>query len=202
MSDLQTYLTEGRHIFSVCPECGTVHRLSELGLARRGKYALDWMDKIEARRDSLERRRGTLADRAAELQRAAKERAERRVLPQLLSRAAPMFYKLRIDPRDVRTIIHPLDFVVFRGMNSRDGVRAVDLVSLGSGNAFANSIRDAVDAHEFGWRTIRVGDKGVIESGEVTQSWAGSSFAPRRLVSSTPYGSSIESNELNASNGS
>ena len=164
MSDLQTYLTEGRHIFSVCPECGSVHRLSELALSRKGKYLPDWMDKIEGRRDALERRRGTLDERASDMQRVAKERAERRVLPQLLSRAAPMFYKLQIDPRDVRTIIHSLDFVVFRGMNSRDGVRAVDLVSLRQGNAFVPSIRKAVDANEFGWRTVRVGDKGTIES--------------------------------------
>ena len=164
MSDLQTYLTEGRHIFSVCPECGSVHRLSDLALSRRGKYVPDWMDKIEGRRDSLERRKGTLEERAAEMQRVAKERAERKVLPQLLSRAAPMFYKLQIDPRDVRTIIHPLDFVVFRGLNSRDGVRAVDLVSLQQGNTFVPSIRKAVDAHELGWRTVHVGDKGTVSS--------------------------------------
>jgi predicted Holliday junction resolvase-like endonuclease len=164
VSDLQTYLTEGRHIFSVCPECGSVHRLSELALSRRGKYIPDWMDRIEGRRDALERRRGALEERASELQRVAKERAEQRVLPQLLSRAAPMFYKLRIDPRDVRTIIHPIDFVVFRGMNSRDGVRAVDLVSLQRGSAFAPSISKAIHANELGWRTVHVGDNGTVSS--------------------------------------
>lgn len=169
MSDLLTYLTEGRHVFSVCPECGSIHRLSELGLSRKGTYVPDWMDKIEGRHDYLERRRGALEDRAAELQLAAKVRAESKVLPQLLSRAAPMFYKLQIDPRDVRTIIHPLDFVVFRGMNSRAGVRAVDFLSLHRGNAFAPSIRTALDAGKFGWRTVRVSDNGTVESAQSTE---------------------------------
>lgn len=162
MSDFSTFVREGRHIFSVCPECGSVHRLSELQLSRRGKYVVDWMDKIEGRRDTLEQRRGALEKRAAELQRVAKETAERRVLPQLLRRAAPMFYKLKIDPRDVRTIIHPLDFVVFRGLNSRDGVREVSLVNLGPQNAMTSSIENVIEAHELGWRTIRVGENGAI----------------------------------------
>jgi predicted Holliday junction resolvase-like endonuclease len=162
MSEFSTYVSEGRHIFSVCPECGSVHRLSELKLSRRGKYVADWMDKVERQRDALEQRRGTLEERAADLQRIAKERAERKILPQLLWRAAPMFYKLKIDPRDVRTIIHPLDFVVFRGMNSRDGVREVSLVNLGSQDAITSSIENAIGAHEFGWRTIRVGEDGTI----------------------------------------
>jgi predicted Holliday junction resolvase-like endonuclease len=165
VNDLRTYLTEGRHVFSVCPECGSVHRLSELSLSRRGRYVPDWMDKIDARRDSLEKRRGSLEDRASELQQAAKERAERRVLPQLLHRAIPLFYKFRIDPRDVRTIIHPIDFVVFRGMNSSDGIKGVDLLRLHGGNAFVPSIRRAIDAHEYGWRTVRVGDNGTVEPG-------------------------------------
>ncbi|MFZ3355497.1 MAG: Holliday junction resolvase-like protein [Thermoplasmata archaeon] len=169
ISDFSTFIREGRHIFSVCPECGSVHRLSDLELSRRGKYVPDWMDKVERSRDALEQRRGTLEGRAAELQRVAKERAERKVLPQLLWRSAPMFYKLKIDPRDVRTIIHPLDFVVFQGMNSRDGVQGVSLVSLDSANPITSSIGKTILARDFGWRTVRVGDDGVIESDERSQ---------------------------------
>ena len=77
-----------------------------------------------------------------------------------------MFYKLKIDPRDVRTILHPLDFVVFRGMNSRDGVQDVGLVNLGTRTTISTSIRRAIDARNVGWRTIRVGDDGLISRGD------------------------------------
>jgi predicted Holliday junction resolvase-like endonuclease len=165
MSDFSTFVREGRHIFSVCPECGTVHRLSDLHLSRQGKYIPDWMDKIERGRDRLEQRRGSLEERAAELQRIAKERAERKILPQLLWRAAPMFYRLKIDPRDVRTIIHPLDFVVFSGMNSRDGVQEVTLVNLGSPDAISSAISKVIGGGNFSWRTILVEDDGTISAG-------------------------------------
>jgi predicted Holliday junction resolvase-like endonuclease len=166
MSDISIFVREGRHIFSVCPECGSVHRLSELELSKPERYIPDWMDKVERQRDSLERRRGTLEERASLLQGVAREKAERRILPQLLRRAAPMFYELGVDPRDVRTIIHPIDFVVFKGMNSRDGVREVSLVNLGSQNAITSSIEDAIGAHELGWRTVRVGEDGTISPGD------------------------------------
>jgi predicted Holliday junction resolvase-like endonuclease len=164
MSEFSTFIKEGRHIFSICPECGSVHRLSELQLSRRGKYVADWMDKVERQRDTLEQRRGSLKERAAELQDIAKEKAERKVLPQLLQRAAPMFYKLGIDPRDVRTVSHPIDFVVFNGMNSRDGVQDVSLVNLGSVNAITSSIGKTIESRNLGWRTVRVRDDGTLES--------------------------------------
>ncbi len=162
MNEYSTFFKEGRHIFSICPECGSVHRLSDIELSRKGKYVADWMDKVERRRDALAQRRGGLEEKAAELQSAAKQMAEREVLPGLLRRAVPMFFDLGIDPRDVRTISHPIDFIVFQGMGSPEGVREVTLRSLSAGNPLVPSIRATVEAKNFGWGTIRVGDDGVI----------------------------------------
>jgi len=164
MNEISTFVREGRHIFSICPECGSIHRLSDLELSRRGKYIPDWMDKIDRRKDALERRRGSLDERAAILQGAAKERAEREVLPRLLKRAAPLFFEMNIDPRDVRTISHPIDFVVFDGMSSPAGVSEVSLLNLGARNAITSSIEAAIRRRNVGWRTIRVDDDGTVST--------------------------------------
>jgi predicted Holliday junction resolvase-like endonuclease len=166
MSDLLTFLGEGRHIFSMCPECGEIHRLTDLQLSRKGKYVPDWLDKMEAALARLEERKGSLDDRARALQAAAKEKAERRVLPQLLKRAVPAFYAWGVDPRDVRTLIHPVEFVAFRGMNSRDGVREVTFLNLGPPTPITKSIDKAVEAGDIGWATLRLGDEGSLEAEE------------------------------------
>jgi predicted Holliday junction resolvase-like endonuclease len=166
VSEYSTFFKEIRHIFSICPECGSVHRLSELELSRRGKYVPDWMDKIEKRRDALAQRHGSLDEKASGLQRAAREKATLEVLPGMLRRAAPIFFDLGIDPRDVRTISHPIDFVVFHGMGSSGGVQGVTLLSLTAQNALTKSIGVTIDGKNIGWRTIRVGDDGVIVTEE------------------------------------
>lgn len=162
MSDLLTLLGEGRHIFSMCPECGEIHRLTDLQLSHRGKYAPDWLDKMEATRARLDVRKESLEDRARALQALAKEKAERRVLPQLLKRAVPAFYEWGVDPRDVRTLIHPVEFVAFRGMNSKDGVREVTFLNLGPPTPISKSIDRAVSAGELAWNTLRIDDEGTV----------------------------------------
>ena len=47
MSDLLAFLEEGRHIFSVCPECRRIHRLSDLRLSLGGQYVPDWLDLLD-----------------------------------------------------------------------------------------------------------------------------------------------------------
>jgi predicted Holliday junction resolvase-like endonuclease len=120
------------------------------------------MDRYQKAADEVEKQRASLEERSAALQRAAKDKAEREVLPQLLRRALPAFYDLGIDPRDVRTVSHPLDFVLFRGMNSPSGVEEVALLSFGPPNPYGPSIRTAIQSHNVVWRTIRVGDDGSV----------------------------------------
>ena len=54
VSDLALFLKQNRHLFSVCPECGNVHRLSDLQLAQKGRYQPDWLDALEKRQERWE----------------------------------------------------------------------------------------------------------------------------------------------------
>lgn len=165
MGDFLLLLRESRHIFSICPECGIVHRLSQLQLSSKGRYKADWLDEMERERNKLDERKERLEERARELRLRAKEQAERRELPRLLRRTAPMFVKHRIDPRDVRTLFDPVEFVIFEGMNSDDGIQGVTFIKIGGASAIDRSIERAVKGGKYGWNTLKVADDGRVTGG-------------------------------------
>jgi len=92
----------------------------------------------------------------------AKERAERKELPRLLRRVAPTFTKWRMDPRDVRTIFNPVEFVVFDGMNSAHGVHGISLVHFGGQNRAIRSLERTLRKKDCAWSTIRPKDDGSL----------------------------------------
>jgi predicted Holliday junction resolvase-like endonuclease len=155
------FIKESRHIFSVCPICGVVHRLSDLQIARKGDYQPDWLDKIDKQQDKLVMVQTDLEEKKKELRLAALERGEATELPKLLQRVAPMFVKWKTNPRDVRTIFNPVEFVVFDGMNG-DGVRSVSLVHIGGRNSIIRDIERAIERKDCGWKTLQVADDGTV----------------------------------------
>ena len=127
----------------------------------------DWMDNLESRLVAWETRELNLQERRRELRHAAKQTAERRELPKLLRRVAPAFSRWKIDPRDVRAIFHPIEFVVFDGLNSERGVRGVTFVRLGEKDRISRSIERAIDRGDIHWNTIRLrADGSVVGEGE------------------------------------
>jgi predicted Holliday junction resolvase-like endonuclease len=162
MIELPFFLRENRHIFSVCPKCGIVHRLSELRLSRKGRYASDWLDTLQSKNERWQNRKDKLESECHSLQQDAKEKAERKELPKLLNRVAPVFIQWKIDPRDVRTIFDPVEFVAFEGLNSEDGVQRVSLLHLGSPHRLTKSLEHTITAGNFGWNTLRLEDDGTI----------------------------------------
>lgn len=167
MSDPMLFIRESRHIFSVCPVCGIVHRLNDLQIAREGKYPPDWLDKIDQKHDRLVMRLEELEAKRKEYQKAAIERAEAVELPRLLKKVAPSFVKWKTDPRDVRTIFNPVEFIVFDGMNSQDGVQSVSLVHLGERAKVIRSIEKSIEQRKFGWKTLHVDDYGTVSEKHV-----------------------------------
>ena len=167
MSDPLLFIRESRHIFDVCPICGVVHRLNDLQIARKGRYPPDWFDKIEERHDRLVMRLTALESRKKEYQQAAIEQAEAVELPKLLQKVAPTFIKWKTNPRDVRTIFNPVEFLIFDGLSSGEGVRSVSLVHVGERTGVIRAIEKAIEQKEFGWKTLHVDDYGTVSEKHV-----------------------------------
>lgn len=162
MSDFVTYLREGRHMFSACTHCGSIARLSELELERKGRYSPDWLDEISAKLDRLGQRTFELQQKAKDLQAQARSRAEKEILPKRLLQIAPALSRSGVDPRDVSALFDPVEFVVFRGMNSDDGVRDVQFLSVGPKTEASRRLEAVVASRAYDWNLIRVSDDGTL----------------------------------------
>lgn len=162
MSDFDAFLRDGRHIFSVCPECAAIHRLSDIPLSYEGEPPfVDWKDKIDTRLEALGTERMALVAKERELKDAYREKAQGEAMRPLLLRVAPSFLAADIDPRDVRTIIEPTEFVEFRGY-TEGTIESVRFLKIGTTTPLLDSLGRAIAMKEVGWLTLQVGDDGVV----------------------------------------
>jgi predicted Holliday junction resolvase-like endonuclease len=156
---------EFQNVLVVCPECGEIHRLSELKLSYRGKVKRTWLDKIRDEEANLEAAEQRLKDKGDEIRLKAQERG-RKQLPAILKRCLPAICAHGYYPQDLKAIFDPIDFVVFDGMNLKGQVRRVVLFD-GPAHDKArektqDSIRKVIRKGNYEWLTVKIDDQGKI----------------------------------------
>ena len=169
MSDLEVFLREGRRVFSICPQCQAIHRLSELALSRDGSFVPDWKDAIDAETLTARREQMDLQAREKALKTEALRKAQSERIPQLLEKAAPTFARKGIDARDVRILVEPTEFVEFRGYTAERPNQIVRFLHLGPRSEIQKSIADAISARNLGWKTAHVDPEGNVTMQEPTE---------------------------------
>ena len=162
MGEFDVYLREYRHIFSVCPECSTIGRLSELELERKGRYLPDWLDQIETKIQTVGERKFGLESKAKELRDKARRKAEEELLPKRLEEIAPSFARRGINPRDVSPLFDPVEFVVFKGLSSGEGVQDVLFYSVGESTSRNHALEASIRSRSYSWNLLRVSGDGSL----------------------------------------
>lgn len=165
-SDLRFYLGESRHIFIVCPRCEEVCRLSDARVSYRGAYREDWLDRIQRQEERLDRAEERFEERRGEIKESAIRRG-RLALRRIIRRALPGLSGQGLEMRDVKTILDPVRFVVFDGLERwGDRVRRVlFLAGAPRGRAEAavqESLRRTIRSERFEWRTLPVDARGRV----------------------------------------
>lgn len=157
-----------RQIFFVCPCCDEIHRLSDCKIYQKAKPAADWKEKIDKEIERLE----ALEEKLKEKIEASKEAARvagRRAADKVVRKIDPIFHPLGLNCNDCKVIFHPVDFVVFRGMNNNDGdcsIKEIMLLDKGKKNgqnlSVQKSLEKTVRKKNYEWLTLRVLNDGVI----------------------------------------
>jgi len=157
-----------RQIFGVCDCCGEIFRVSDCKLYQKKKPAVDWKEKIDSEISRLDRLEEKL-QKKIELAREAAREAGRKGADKLVKKIDPIFSPLRLNPNDAKVIFHPVDFIVFNGMNSNSGDTTIkNLVLLDKNNRkgeyqkIQSSIDKAVNKANYEWLTLRVEENGTI----------------------------------------
>jgi len=159
-----------RQLFIFCPACGTPHRLSDCKLFQKTKPAADWKDKLDKDLEQLERAEVMLLEKI-ELAKEASRLTGRKAADKLVRQIDPIFTPLKLNCNDSKVIFHPVDFIVFHGMNNRDKPCAVTKIVLldkakksGEALAIQKSIEKVVQKGNYEWVTLHVDGSGQIKA--------------------------------------
>ena len=115
-------------IHCMCPKCDNLMRVSDLQLISKEKTEKTWLDIFDIKTKRIDKKEEKFQGEEAKIRELARERGRKRV-PKLINQSIKKnFAKLKYDPYDVKAILHPIDFVVFDGMN-KGQVEEVTLIS-------------------------------------------------------------------------
>lgn len=167
MSNIVNLFQSFRTILCVCPQCGDVLRLSDLRLTYRGAAPRTWLDTYDAKTRTTERKEESFEEKEEKLRDAATERGRKKV-PQIIRKSMNgEFAKLRYNPYDIKALLHPVDFVVFNGLNDKERLNDIVFLSKETENPELSKIRKSIeltiDKGNYMWQLARVDINGKIE---------------------------------------
>lgn len=150
----------------MCPCCQDLVRLSDLRLKIPGSRKT-WRDKFDLQERKVEQEELEFDDVEREMRVKAIERGRGKV-PSIISTFFDQsFRKLKYDPYDIKALMHPVDFVVFDGLNKGNKINNVTFLARRSPNPYVNAIRkslkDAVDNQAYDWEVARILEGGGIK---------------------------------------
>lgn len=159
-----------RQIFGVCPCCEEIFRVSDCKLYQKTKQkpTVDWKEKIDSELARLE----NLEDKILEKIEFAREKARevgRKAADKQVQKIDKIFKPLKLNPNDAKVIFHPVDFIVFNGMNNNHANSEVkNLLFLDKKNKTGDyvgvqkSIEQNVNKGNYEWLTLRIEPNGTI----------------------------------------
>lgn len=162
------YFREQRHVFGVCPnpDCRAVVRLAEIRISYRAKYEKDWLDRVDDQTASWEEKEAELKEKQKELKQKYIGEARRTILPQKLKSASPLYLKQKVQPEDIKVVLHPLDFIGFDGLITNETLQRIVLLDSVLNKPFRGKIQQSiakvVDDGRYDWSVLRIDDDGKI----------------------------------------
>jgi len=158
---------EFRKILCVCPECGEIVRVSDLRLKSKGKVKKTWLDDYEDRSFQMDKKEEEFNEIESKLRRAAVEKG-RKAAQKVFNKAIKAdLRKLNLDPYDIKPILNPVDYIVFKDMNSKDIISNIVFLSKRLENQNINRLRaqvkNVIEDNNYEWLVARIGNTGQIE---------------------------------------
>jgi predicted Holliday junction resolvase-like endonuclease len=140
--------------------------MSDLKLWYEGKVPRTWLDTYDLKSMRLDKKEEELDEKEDEMREAARERGRKKV-PKLVCRCLDAeITRLKYNPYDIKALLHPVDFVVFNGMDGGRKVKDIVFISRATSNKILNKLRNSLDStiekERYEWQVARVSLDGKI----------------------------------------
>ncbi len=159
-------------ILCVCPHCKSMLRLSDLNLRDKGKAPTTFLDEYELEEEKFDTEDETIQGKENEF--AGKERAIRdeavtrgrsKVLKLVLNSMDEYFTKMKYNPYDIKPILHPVDYVIYEGMNEKK-MNDVVFLSKKTSNPYLDklhmSINEIINKELYDFKVARIDIDGSV----------------------------------------
>ena len=164
IDDILSIFTNFKNILCVCPECNNISRLSQLHLYSAKKTARTWLDDYEDRIRSFREIESEHDSKANEIREQAVQRGRDQVPNLVNTSLSETITKLKYDPYDIKPINHPIDYVVYDGMNNNSINNVVFLHEKNMHlTKLHQSIENTVKNKQYDWKVARISKEGLLE---------------------------------------
>jgi len=155
---------EMKRIYGICPCCGDPFRLSDASLFTRSAPPRTVFEKVddafERLNEQIDRFDGVEEEKREDARRLGQSAAKKRIRA-----IAPFFIDRKIDPGDVKVIFHPVDYIIFKGMEI-GRCASVDLVDHPAQSRERETIQRSIDRAirngNLEWEVFRVDQNGHV----------------------------------------
>lgn len=156
-----------RRILCICPCCQQMRHLSDLHLKYKGKAPKTWLDTYESNARALDEKEAKFDEKEKEIRDKATERGRKKVDQILTASLESSLAQFKYNPYDIKAILHPVDFIVFDGLNSKEKVDDVTFLckTLSESDLIKTQkeVENVVKAQKYDWKVARVEAGGTIE---------------------------------------
>lgn len=157
---------ELRKILCICPDCGTILRVSDLKLKIKGVKTKTWLDDFEDKLRVIEKKEQKFEEIKDELRQKAVEKGRLEALKVFNKAIDPSLRTLKIDAFDMKPILNPVDFVIFKDMNKEEVVNDIIFLSKTIKNNELNKLRaqvkNVIQKKEYNWQEARIDENGSL----------------------------------------
>jgi len=165
MSLFEEYQTF-RKILAVCP-CGKLHRVSDLQLKSKTEMKeRTWLDEFEIENNKLLAAEQAFEEQKEKLRQTEIEKGRKEAEKVFYKAVCPSLRKLKLNPFDIKPILHPIDFIAFNGMANEESISDIRLLAREQCailDPIRKQIKKVVEAKKYDWQVARIGDSGSIQ---------------------------------------
>jgi predicted Holliday junction resolvase-like endonuclease len=138
-------LKRDRHLYGTCPHCGDEFRLGSAHLfSLKGDFPEQALARISAMKADLKEQREVLRDMKHRMTTRSQVTAESVNLGKILEKIAPSFNGFHFATRDCRSLLEPVDYLIFSGLHQKGEVESVTFLDVKSGSARLTKSQKAI----------------------------------------------------------
>ena len=140
-------------------------RLSEIHLRYTGKAPKTWLDEFETRVMLFQQKEQAFKKKEGEMRERSIERGRKQVPALIRKCLCPEFRQLKYNPYDIKAIMHPVDFVVFDGLNEGE-LNGITFLSRKTKDkeqkTIVHSIERTIANKDYDWKVTRISTDGRV----------------------------------------